>query len=317
VQWRGLRLIRFASKRLAMTGTTPLIRHVAAQIVELARNSGLVEGEQLAERRLAEQIRVSRSPVKSALALLETEGVVKRSGRGGYVLARQSEKLKSTGFANAKKTDEIYAQLVEDRLAERLPQRITEAALMRAYGMARTQMLQVLNRASNEGWMERLPGHGWAFLPVQTSLGAYRDSYRFRLTIEPAAILEPGFVLDAEALEYRLEQQRALVAGEIRTASDAEIFEMNSGLHETIMACSRNSFFIDSFRRLNKLRRLMEYRQKLDRAAAMGRCREHIEIIELLLDGKRERAAKALREHLASVGHVKSQRKNKAERPAS
>jgi DNA-binding GntR family transcriptional regulator len=293
-----------------MTETTPLIRLVAAQIVEFARSEGFAEGQQLAERKLADQIRVSRSPVKSALSLLEKQGVVQRSARGGYVLAPRGEALDNIKFNEiSSKTDELYARLVEDRLSESLPARITESALMRSYGMSRTQLLQVLNRASNEGWIERLPGHGWAFLPVLTSLGAYKDSYRFRLIMEPAAILEPGFILNAEALEQRLRQQRAFVTGAFEGFSDAEIFEMNSGLHETIMECSGNSFFIDSFRRLNRLRRLMEYRQKLDRTAALERTHEHIEIAEALLAGKRERASEMLRRHLDSVGHAKSQKK--------
>ena len=94
--------------------------------------------------------------------------------------------------------------------------------------------------------------------------------------------------------------------GGIKTASDAEIFAWNSGLHETIAACSNNRFFIESIKRVNRLRRLMEYRQKLDRKAAIARCREHIALIDLLLAGKRNRAAAMLRSHLASVGSAKS-----------
>ncbi|MFE2282305.1 hypothetical protein ACFXAE_34760 [Streptomyces sp. NPDC059454] len=54
-----------------------------------------------------------------------------------------------------------------------------------------------------------------------TSMESYRDSYRFRLTIEPAAILEPGFVLDRDALESVRAQQQRLVDGEIHTIGNA------------------------------------------------------------------------------------------------
>ncbi len=46
------------------------------------------------------------------------------------------------------------------------------------------------SRIANEGWIERLPGHGWSFLPMLKSMQSYQDSYRFRLAIEPAAIPE-------------------------------------------------------------------------------------------------------------------------------
>jgi DNA-binding GntR family transcriptional regulator len=172
--------------------------------------------------------------------------------------------------------------------------------------MTRAEMLQALNRASSEGSMERLPGYGWAFLPVLTSMTACRDSHRFRQTIEPAALLEPGFVLNRDALQRRLKQQQALAAGLIRTATETEIFEMNNDLHETIIECSQNSFFIESFRRLKRLRQLAEYRQKLDRASAAACCREHIAIVRQLLSDRRKRAAALLAKHLGSIRKAKS-----------
>ena len=48
---------------------------------------------------------------------------------------------------------------------------------------------------------------------VLTSLEAYRDSYRFRQLIEPAALLEPRFQLNRQVLESRLAEQRWLVEG--------------------------------------------------------------------------------------------------------
>lgn len=59
---------------------------------------------------------------------------------------------------------------------------------------------------ANEGWIERLPGHGREFLPVLTSVEAYEDSFRFWLLIEPSAILEPRFTLNRPALEHCREQ---------------------------------------------------------------------------------------------------------------
>jgi DNA-binding GntR family transcriptional regulator len=286
---------------------TALVESVANQIIQLIRTGQIAGGEQLVERKLAEQLRISRSPVNKALIVLAKGGAVRPSGRGGFVAAMLGKKLPKLAIGNGEtRTDQVYAQLVEDRLNDELPDRISESELIRRYDLTRSQLSGVLRRATNEGWMERLPGNGWKLLPVLTSLDAYRDSYRFRLTIEPAAILEPSFVLNTETLRYRLTQQKSLAAGLIKRASDAEIFEMNSGLHEAIVECSNNRFFIDSFKRLNRLRRLMEYRQKLDRVSAASRCLEHVELVELLLAGKREKAAAKLRSHLASVGAAKS-----------
>jgi DNA-binding GntR family transcriptional regulator len=159
---------------------------------------------------------------------------------------------------------------------------------------------------SEEGWAERLPGHGWRFLPVLTSMETYRQSYSFRQAIEPAALLEPGFVLNRPVLERHLEQQRRFVAGEILEISAVRLFETNSEMHEAIAECSRNAFFIESLRRVDRLRRLIEYQQRVDREQARQRCAEHVHILELVLDGRNGEAAEAMRKHLSALGPLKA-----------
>ncbi|WP_241911344.1 FCD domain-containing protein [Streptomyces sp. DH-12] len=167
-------------------------------------------------------------------------------------------------------------------------------------------LTHVLRRIAVEGWIERLPGCGRKFQPVLTSMESYQDSYRFRLTIEPAAVLEPGFVLDREALETVRAQQQRLVDGEIRTIGNAQLYDLDSRFHGTVMACSNNTFFIDSLRRVDRLRRLIEYRRTLQRDRAAVRCAEHVRIADLLLAGERAEASAYLREHLSSVGQEKT-----------
>ena len=181
-----------------------------------------------------------------------------------------------------------------------------ENALARRYDLSKGQLAKMLRRIASEGWIERLPGHGWAFLPVLTSMQAYEDSYRFRLVIEPAAILEPGFVSDRPALEECRLRQHRLVDGEIWTVPNTTLFEANSQLHQTIIACSRNSFFTEGLRRIDTLRRLMECRQPLDRRYAIVRCREHVQLADMLLAGERASASEFMRQHLASVSLEKT-----------
>jgi len=51
-----------------------------------------------------------------------------------------------------------------------------------------------------------------------------------------------------------------LLDNSLERFSRADLFKINSELHETIVACSRNEFFLDSIKRINRLRRLIEYR---------------------------------------------------------
>lgn len=283
---------------------TNLSIQLADQIREFIRAEDAPKGARLIERKLAEHLRVSRSPVRSALQLLAEEGIVGVHESGGYVvLAPRKARPRAPSASSGE--DDIYYRIAADRLEGRIPDRITENELLRRYEITRPQLISLLRRISGEGWIERLPGHGWAFSPMLTSNDTYEDSYRFRLLIEPAAILEPRFELDRASLEDCRVQQQRLADGDIWRVSSARLFDLNSGFHETIMACSRNTFFIDGLRRINKVRRLIEYRQRLNRERAIVRCREHVELIDLLLAGKREEASAFLHRHLASVGPEK------------
>lgn len=95
--------------------------------------------------------------------------------------------------------------------------------------------------------------------------------------------------------------------------SSPALFDMNSRLHEAIIECSRNSFFIDGLKRVDRLRRLMEYRQSPDRRYAIVRCREHVELIDLLLEGRQKDAAEFMRRHLSSVSVEKVMNKSSAD----
>ena len=284
---------------------------LAARIKQYIADENLAAGAHLAERALAERFHVSRSPIRSALRRLADDGVMElRADDGKYVVSANAALLEAEPPAAAAveddDADKIYFAIAEARLNGELPERVTENELARRYPVSRGQLLAILRRMSQEGWIERLPGHGWRFLPVLTSASTYDQGYRFRIVVETAAILEPGFQVDAAALKRCAAQQISLL-DHIDVASPAEIFDANTRLHETIAACSGNAFFVESLRRLNSLRRLIEYRKSIDRAAAARRCREHLELIDLLLAGRRQEASDFMLRHLSAAAREKSE----------
>jgi DNA-binding GntR family transcriptional regulator len=287
-----------------MTQTpTPL----AHEIARLVHAEGLAPGDPLTERSLAERFLVSRSPIRTALRELQRAGVLAAAERGGFKVADPSAaKALAASEPALDGSEEVYLAIARDRLAGEIPDRTSENELLRRYGITRPRLQALLRRMSEEGWAERLPGHGWRFLPVLTSMETYRQSYSFRQAIEPAALLEPGFTLNRPVLERHLEQQRRFVAGEILEISAVRLFETNSEMHEAIAECSRNAFFIESLRRVDRLRRLIEYQQRVDRERARQRCAEHVHILELVLDGRNDEAAEAMRKHLSALGPLKA-----------
>jgi DNA-binding GntR family transcriptional regulator len=280
------------------------------QIKQYIGAEHLSAGARLTERALAERFRVSRSPVREALKRLADEGVIEEHADGGHAVSSAGALLDrdpAERFAPPDPLEQAYFAIAEDRLAGNLPERVTENEFARRYDVTRAQLAAVLRRMAQEGWIERLPGHGWRFRPVLTSADTYDQGYRFRILIEAAGILEPTFRVNEAALKRCEEQQRALLA-RISEVSAADIFNANMLLHETIAECSGNIFIVDSLKRLNSLRRLMEYRKSVNREAAARRCREHLTLIELLLSGQQEAAADFIRLHLRDAAREKSAR---------
>jgi DNA-binding GntR family transcriptional regulator len=280
---------------------------LAAKIEHMLGEESLEPGMPLVERTLAERFMVSRSPVREALRLLAARGTVGPRPEGGYVVLK---KPKVSPFASALASEpleeQVYLQVGEDRLSGAVPEKVSESDLMRRYHVTKAQLGAILRRIANEGWIERLPGHGWQFLPILTSGETYDQAYRFRILVESAALHEPDFKVDEAALRKCLAEQQALIDGAVEWASPAQLFDANTRLHETIAGFSGNIFIVDSLKRINRLRRLMEYRKAVDREAAARRCREHKTLIELLLSGQREAAADFIRLHLRDAAREKA-----------
>lgn len=285
---------------------------LAANIHQHISTSGMAPGTRLPERSLAEQFNVSRSPMREALTRLAARSIVSLHPEGGYAVAVGSAPVDPVDSAEPLELEgidadeDVYLSIAEDRLAGRLPDRVTENELMRRYEVTRSQLNAILRRMVQEGWVERRPGHGWMFQSVLTSAETYRQGYRYRLLIEAAGILEPTFLLDRDALMRCRAEQELLANGGARLASPAALFDANSRLHETIAACSGNVFILDGLRRLDRLRRLMEYRKAVDRDQAERRCREHVTLIDLLLSDQREAAADFMKLHLRNAVREKT-----------
>ena len=99
----------------------------------------------------------------------------------------------------------------------------------------------LLRRMTQEGWISRLPGHGWEFLPVLVSEESYDQGYQLRILIEPAAILTDTFHLPPDAISKLRNAQQAMLDGGIEKFSKPETFQIGAQFHENIVAASGNA----------------------------------------------------------------------------
>ena len=168
---------------------------LAERILAWLRRQDLKPGDHVPERLATEAFHVSRTPVRAALALLAERGLLERRDQRGYFIAPG---LDTAGQPAAVETPEttLHDAILRDRFSKRLDAEVTAAHLARRYRSPRALVLRVLGRLQKDGVVERALGQRWVFLPALDSLRSQEDSHRFRLILEPAAFLQPGFALD-------------------------------------------------------------------------------------------------------------------------
>ncbi|AVA26147.1 GntR family transcriptional regulator [Rhizobium sp. NXC24] len=291
---------------MARSSLTP---QISGNIIEFVKANEMREGQHLPLQMLADAFRVSRAPIMSALRSLESRGIVRAEPNRGYFLAVDGESLNASRPESPKDSDgdeAIYFRIAEDRFSGKLEERVSESEMMRHYDLPRSRLLKILHRIADEGWVERLPGNGWSFRQTLTSRQSYQDGYTFRAVIEQQAMLLPSFKPDPEGFRRARQIQTELGQGGYETWSRAEIFKANNEFHEMLVACSHNEFFLDAIRRINRLRRLIEYHITIDRSRLPRQTAEHLHILDLIEDGRRNEAAAFLYTHIMGASRIKT-----------
>ena len=288
-----------------MGGYTDLQLRLASQIIAMALEEGWPEGHRLKESELALKLGLSRSPVRKALTYLEDKGIAAREPNRGFYLSRSGAALDDTHRQIPVTEDEaVYGAIIADRVRGLLKDVESEADLLRRYGASRSLLVRVLTRLSREGIVERSKGYGWRFLPTLNTERAHDESYRFRLLIEPAGILQPTFAVNAAKLQRLRLAHEDLLHGTVRHPA-TDMFEMNAAFHEMLAEFSGNRFILQAVRRQNMLRRLLEYRGFRDVDRVRASCEEHLEIIEALEQSDRTWSSRLLERHLTVASTLK------------
>ena len=286
-----------------------LARNIASQITLLVSTGEFAAGEHVRTQHLADRFGVSRSPVREALEMLAKQGVLERKQNRGFFVRELPELPVVEPVNDVARPFEVendYQRLAEDWLMDRIPAEVTEGMLRDRYGVTKAQLSDMLMRALREGWAERKQGYGWRFLPVAKTPEAFEQIYRFRMVIEPAAMLEPGFMLDRRILAEQRRIQTRMLESDIARLPAERLLHNGSLFHEELIRMSNNPFFHLSLVRVNQMRRLLEYRSRVDRDRLVVQCRDHLAILDLLESGDMVEASFAMRRHLGGALSRKS-----------
>ena len=170
--------------------------------------------------------------------------------------------------------------------------------LIRRYGTTRPTVPNALTVLQQQGIVERVPGQSWAFRPILDTPAAVADSLQFRLILEPAAILAPGFDLDpAKARPLHLQMTEALAAPEGRISGMA-FRRQDTDFHALIAQGAGNRFMRDALLAHHRLRRATQKENATPEFRLRQAIQEHLEILNSLGRRQFDVAADQMTHHL-------------------
>lgn len=272
---------------------------LARQIVELALERGLRHGDHLPETTLAEACGVSRTPVRSALKLLEKNNIVQKREEGGYFLNQSPEKVGVDGVAQLEDMeDSLAARILADRAERRITDVQSVSALVRRYGAPRSAVLNALKILSTDGIVAQLPGRAWAFQPLLDTPNALAESLSFRLAMEPQAILAPGFRMDSQKAGMLRQQMEDFLTHSDGSMSAMAFMHIDCAFHSLIAESSGNRFLRGALLAHQRLRLTTQKDHSIPDFRLRQSLEEHLGILDSLERMQHQLAADQMVLHL-------------------
>lgn len=272
---------------------------LARQIVGIVLERGLKEGEHLPEAILSDACGVSRTPIRSALKLLAENNIVQRRDEGGYFLHREPEKLSAGVLSDlAQMENSLTARILTDRAERRISDIQSVSALVRRYNTPRSAVLNALKILSSDGVVVQMPGRSWAFAPILDTPNALEDSLSFRLSLEPQAIMAPGFKLDSQKIGLLRQQMEEFLQRPDGRLSSSAFLHLDCGFHSFIAESSMNRFSRGALMAHHRLRLTTQKDHTIPDFRLRQSLEEHLDILDSLERGQLQLAADQMVLHL-------------------
>lgn len=280
-----------------MSNPTRLQREIADAILNMVREDGLEAGAWLNENSTAKRLNVSRTPVRAAIDYLAEQGFLRRHVNKGVEIV--STPAAAPDVATTPDATELaLVRLAHDREAGLIADEISEMEVMRRYELGRPEVQRLLARLADLGMIERKPGYGWRFVLTPRNSSVHDEGYRFRLMIEPTALLEPTFRIEQVWIDEMRARHRETLTQPWRDSSAVAFYEMNADFHEGLAAASGNRFVHAAIKRQNQLRRLSNYDWVFGFERVRVNSTEHLQMLDYIEAGDMEVASALMRRHL-------------------
>ncbi|HEX2556286.1 MAG TPA: GntR family transcriptional regulator [Microvirga sp.] len=285
-----------------------LAREIAREILRLRRQEQWDVGAPVPVQTLARRLGVSRTPVRKALLLLVDEGVLERQTGAGFKIGSRPVADPEGGSSDPTSLCEpegsdLSSRILADRASNQIAPDVSESGLLARYGTSRGAVRKALQLLAAEGLVQRQRGHGWRFVESLDNEEAIAESYAFRISVECAALRQPGYQADARELAQLRNAHLEFLAKPAGAASPQEWFWINAHFHEALAAWSQNRFFLQAIRQQNSLRRMHQYADfpSLTPDEIEQSCRDHLGILEAIEAADLTRAERLLLDHLSAA----------------
>ncbi|KMK64973.1 GntR family transcriptional regulator [Puniceibacterium sp. IMCC21224] len=294
---------------------TPVYSTIADHIRTAIDTGTLPEGTVLLEGPLAVLFRSSRSPVKQALLLLESEGRLARfEGRGlvvGQGSAPQRRQLTPSMIGlpehalaevRAPAWQSLWYEFERDIILRSLfgEGRINELALARHFDVGRTVARDLLLHAQTIGIVARDDRERWSLVPFD--LARFANLYELRLMLEPAAIQSAVGRVAPSDLDKMV--ARCKSAAEHYPQVEGELLDrLETDLHIDCVAHAANP---ELPRALWHSRSMLLAGKHIQDAASRMPARidpfmgEHLKVLRAMSEGRPHAARTAMEDHLES-----------------
>ena len=284
------------------------------QRLEEGIQSGRVpNGVVLLEGSLAEIFGSSRSPVKQALRLLESRGLVRRfEGRGflaGNGAPTRRMKFSASMLQQRAVLPKSFAWQAFYYDFEREISllsivgafRVNELALARHFNVGRTVARDLLLQAQRSGMVTKSGKSHWLIVPLDET--RYRDLYELRYLLEPTAIERAAGIIPAATLDAIMARHREARA-RFPAISISDMDTLENDLHVACVSFGGNPEIDEALKRTRCLLVTSKHLQKsLNRTPQIDPFMdEHLAILKAMKAGHASGAARAMRRHLLSSG---------------
>jgi DNA-binding GntR family transcriptional regulator len=192
-------------------------------------------------------------------------------------------------------SEQIYSIIKEEiLLAKRKPgEQINPRKLADEFETSVMPIRDALNQLANEGLVIRKPRVGFfvrSFTPKEA-----KDLMEVRKLYELYCLEKYFDKIDRKKLSDYLD--RSLEKIDI-SYKDREFDELDENIHDLIVKASNNSWLINGY---NSIKNYIVVLKHLDTGQVQAAQREHISLINAILDGDKEKAMKVLEEHIQRV----------------